>query len=843
VRVDLGGGLALAIALVACGDNRRQPTCGDGVVDVGEECDDANNAPADGCQPTCILSRCGDGVLDPGEECDDTNNAPADGCQPTCILPRCGDGVLDLGEECDDANTANADGCQATCLLPRCGDGVQDQLSGESCDDGNLVAEDGCSSECGREYCGDGIVQSLLGEECDDDMFGLSNDGCSSACLIESIMWSNSTPPELEPRHGHAIAYDNQRARLVMFGGETTTINDDTWEWDGVSWAQLFPTVVPAPRRDHALVYDSLRGVVVLFGGREGTSDPPFLGDTWEWDGMTWTLRTPPVSPPARYRHAMAFDPERGVTVVYGGIVEQADGWGLVRDTWEWDGTNWSQRFSVNVPDYSSTDTMSAGGKPGLVLINGTPGRKTWSWDGIDWTLRSTETFPIDWPTQARPWVVYDTVSDRAVALMYSSYPIGMTLWTWDGSDWLRQSSINSPPYRDSTSFAFDADSQSILMVAGKIGPVSTGSPLMPMDDVWEWSAGAWLERHSGGPARGSAASVFYDPLRGKSVMFGGWSYEEGITSRMWEWDGMSWTLLAPPQAPSPRVIPATAFDEARGRAVLFGGLYMTFDENGVETSRTYLTDTWEWDGTAWEMKTPAVSPPAPYHAVGMAYDRQREEVLLVSAHETWRWNGTTWSNANVYAPTGGTYNASPMLAYDSARDVIVMLGGTSAGQTELSTWEWTGSAWDPKSGVVEARSNMTYDPKRGRVMVIGDDYHLWEWDGQMWNSTFEIPTIYSSLAYDPIRAGFLAFGGRRYGSHLTVRDTWFGKLSSGNPDDSCDGTDADADALLACSDPDCWARCEPLCPPLGACLDGPTCGDGLCSSLEGLALCPADCP
>src|SRR5439155_330993 len=78
--------------------------------------------PGDGCSATCQREpRCGDGVLDPGEECDDGNTVSGDGCSARCQHePRCGDGVLDPGEECDDGNTVAGDGCSPTCRLEVC---------------------------------------------------------------------------------------------------------------------------------------------------------------------------------------------------------------------------------------------------------------------------------------------------------------------------------------------------------------------------------------------------------------------------------------------------------------------------------------------------------------------------------------------------------------------------------------------------------------------------------------------------------------------------------------------------------------------------------------------------
>ncbi|MEP7125972.1 MAG: DUF4215 domain-containing protein [Byssovorax sp.] len=59
---------------------------------------------------------CGDGVVDAGEQCDDGNDDPTDGCLPSCKLARCGDGLVQAGvEQCDDGNTQGKDGCSATC--------------------------------------------------------------------------------------------------------------------------------------------------------------------------------------------------------------------------------------------------------------------------------------------------------------------------------------------------------------------------------------------------------------------------------------------------------------------------------------------------------------------------------------------------------------------------------------------------------------------------------------------------------------------------------------------------------------------------------------------------------
>jgi fibro-slime domain-containing protein len=66
-----------------------KPKCGDGIVAIGEECDDGVNAGGYGkCGPGCKLGTfCGDGIKQEGEDCDDGINDGKDGrCPSGCRI-------------------------------------------------------------------------------------------------------------------------------------------------------------------------------------------------------------------------------------------------------------------------------------------------------------------------------------------------------------------------------------------------------------------------------------------------------------------------------------------------------------------------------------------------------------------------------------------------------------------------------------------------------------------------------------------------------------------------------------------------------------------------------------
>ena len=107
----------------------------------------------------CPEPYCGDGILDVGEECDDGNNNNYDSCRNDCTLPYCGDGIVDSGEECDDGNDNNFDDCRNDCT--RCPDRDRDCVcdNEDECDNSReheLINEQGCDpfQFCGKFNCG-----------------------------------------------------------------------------------------------------------------------------------------------------------------------------------------------------------------------------------------------------------------------------------------------------------------------------------------------------------------------------------------------------------------------------------------------------------------------------------------------------------------------------------------------------------------------------------------------------------------------------------------------------------------------------------------------------------------
>lgn len=131
--------------------------------------------------------------------------------------------------------------------------------------------------------------------------------------------------PLIVPVQGARAVYDGLRGHVfISKGGVSYILN-------GQALTSVAPTITPPAREYGGLVYDPVREVVVLHGGRIGST---VLGDTWEWNGETWTLRTDILSPTPAFSFAMAWDPGRERIVRHGGRSTPGNPGGAIDETW-----------------------------------------------------------------------------------------------------------------------------------------------------------------------------------------------------------------------------------------------------------------------------------------------------------------------------------------------------------------------------------------------------------------------------------------------------------------------------------------------------------------------------
>jgi hypothetical protein len=198
-------------------------------------------------------------------------------------------------------------------------------------------------------------------------------------------------------------------------------------------------------------------------------------------------------------------------------------------------------------------------------------------------------------------------------------------------------------------------------------------------------------------------------------------------------------------------------FVASKGRSLLFGGY--------TDGSPSFLSDTWEWDGEEWvQVADTGPTPRVPL----LTYDSARNVVVL-------------------FGGTGPAARQVLSLAFDSVRERVVLFGGRDTTNLELQkdTWEWDGVVWKEVQDIGPS-------PRQGSGMVgTGDDVLLfggsneagllgdtWAWDGEHWRQRQDIgpsPRHSPGMAWDAGRDRVVLFGGVSPNptASLLVGDTW----------------------------------------------------------------------
>ncbi len=282
-----------------------------------------------------------------------------------------------------------------------------------------------------------------------------------------------------------ALAYDTGRKSALLFGGSNSWVSNgvwvgmnDTWEWNGSDWSQREPSQSPPARYGAAMAYDQQRSEVVLFGGRDQNT---MFADTWKWDGENWHQVFPKTSPPPRSNFGMFYDPATGTVMIYGGYsLQPVDAQSsetksiFLNDVWQWNGEDWAQ---INTPESRATDLLTItydGARKVPVMMDG-EGLRNWQ-DGHWQQDNSGNEPPGRWSSQ----LAYDPLQKSIV--LFGGSMNKKTLddtWVFDGNVWNSIVTAVSPPARYDHVMFFDETRQSIVLFGGYDGKSFLG-------DTWE---------------------------------------------------------------------------------------------------------------------------------------------------------------------------------------------------------------------------------------------------------------------------------------------------------------------------------------------------------------------
>lgn len=191
------------------------------------------------------------------------------------------------------------------------------------------------------------------------------------------------------PRAYTSMVYDAKHERLILFGGYGQTgALGDTWTLDFISWNWQLktPLISPPARYGHNMVYDEISGKVILFGGKDRTGS--LLSDTWAYDyeTNTWTNKEPAMSPYAGYGYGLVYDDVNKVSILYGYSVTYI---------YRYDTNEWTNPYPSTLPTQQYNFAYAFDSESGRMIIFG--GRYT--------TIEIDETWSYNYQL-IRPYVV-----------------------------------------------------------------------------------------------------------------------------------------------------------------------------------------------------------------------------------------------------------------------------------------------------------------------------------------------------------------------------------------------------------------------------------------------------
>ena len=281
------------------------------------------------------------------------------------------------------------------------------------------------------------------------------------------------------------MVYDTASKRIQLIGGSivegsgasaVSRFLGDVWGWNGSRWT-LITLAGPTPRDGAVAGYDPITLRVVLHGGRDpqavNGANPP-LTDTWIASGSEWSKVSTVGPTPARHHAGGGFDERRAQLVLFGG----GDPAVTHRDTWEWNGSVWTQRASTTPTALSAPSrAVYLTGRGALVMLVGTffsGPTEFWQWSGSAWSKVG------DGPTGAMPMQIAATGPNDVLIFDGGS---GNTYY-WNGSTTTRVSTTG-PGLRAAPVMAYDASRHVVVLFGGYRGSST-------LDDTWLWDGVSW---------------------------------------------------------------------------------------------------------------------------------------------------------------------------------------------------------------------------------------------------------------------------------------------------------------------------------------------------------------
>lgn len=446
----------------------------------------------------------------------------------------------------------------------------------------------------------------------------------------------------------------------------------------------------------------------------------------------------------------------------------------------------WVRREAIPLPRFDTAMTTDDSARR-IVLFGGrsddrgTHYNDTWEWTGGGWSQLRIALAPV--PRAGHAMAFDGTRTVLFGGTTGNNATLGDT-WLLSGRTWAPHVGQN-PPARTDHAMAY-MPGVGVVMFGGE--SLTANDSLAVFGDTWVFGASGWTQLQITSPQPRARHVMVYDPVRNRIVLTGGAANFSAV-SGTWEFDGTQW--IPHPSASTPSLYnAAAAFDRVRGRVVMHGGGKRETQPQALPSEQEVPT-TYEWTGSAWELRDSDLVPGARYGegastdpitgrallfggAVGLGLDSCPLSGCIGLADTTSTWDGADWHDS-------GLGKLPPTLAhaatFDPDRRRVIIFGGIS-GAPGANIYELVEGSWrviTPKAGAPSARidaaiTHAAFPSKRGVFLFGGkagavESNETWSFDGVDWTqvttSTTPPGRSHHAMVFDRERGRIVMFGGQ----------------------------------------------------------------------------------
>jgi hypothetical protein len=275
-----------------------------------------------------------------------------------------------------------------------------------------------------------------------------------------------------------------------------------------------------------------------MFGGAAMINNRlTYFQDVYEWDPAGW-VEIKADGPGPRNAAPLVYDPIRKLTLLFGGVFENTEGFKIYFDVWGWNGRKW-KLINTQCPVKEPTAVYDTHNK--RVLVYGEVTNKTsltyegprefelWEFKLDNWKKLSTE------GPDVYSALTFDEDRNALITTALEDDPL--TVWEWTPNEWKKITCASDCPVeRSRQALAYHPGLKATCMFGGR------DSDRVYLDDFWKWDGSRWTQITSGEvPDRRASAHLIY--IDNALILYGG-SLKGRLSNELWSWKDNVWRTL-----------------------------------------------------------------------------------------------------------------------------------------------------------------------------------------------------------------------------------------------------------------------------------------------------------